>query len=141
MSNFTGAVQVENEKIEESLRVYSLWRSYHLKYIADLEVLASRHVMSWGGLKKWWHSEFFGNCTHLDMFYDKYASQFDYDRKPKALSRAGLISARELEYFEWNSFRSYSEPKDQLKELVTCGKPVFLNVEQAKFVNDWSSEN
>lgn len=135
---FNGAVLVDNQKIENALENCSLLRlEYDLEISRCQEKLASQigdlswwdHIMCEGRRKKW-------EKVYLRK-YNGYISSVFYDDWIYNFWKIGLVSEESYKKFEdmGENYYYYIKYFRPLGSLVKAGTPVYLNPEQAGFVN------
>tara|TARA_R100000951_G_scaffold114219_1_gene118016 strand:+ start:760 stop:1176 length:417 start_codon:yes stop_codon:yes gene_type:complete len=135
MSKFNGAVLVDNEKIEQALCWYKLYFNANNKRARELKAKAKLHVAGYGKFKKWYYSSSKREDKELSVFIGKYLNMFDW--LCDGYFRAGLICEAEYKILMTHNY-DRDELYGDIKAMISCGKPVYLNPTQARFVNSWT---
>lgn len=138
---FTGAVLVCNKKITNAIENYrEIEKEWDDIWIPIVKGLIDEYKeLSWW--KKFWHDgSAFGVYDYQYVMCIKYGAKVNgkFDSVEKNLLNAGLITQEIYGIFE-TYFNSYDH-SDTLEVLVKCGEPVYLNPQQASFVNKFYKE-
>lgn len=138
MNQFNGAVLVCNEKIENALSWYRFIYNKNAAFERTCRDAAIQQVATWSRWEKWINKFYTSNSkksTEIDWFFTRYCGMFDC--VSVAYQRAGILDEKEAKILSYWRYERLLKVYDDLQELVECGKPVYLNVTQAKFVNTW----
>lgn len=135
MSEFNGAVLVDNKKIEQALYWYKLYFNANNKRERDLKAKAKLHVKDYSTIKKWYYSNSGYDDKALGVFACKYINMFDWFCD--GYLRAGLICKAEYKILMSHNYDRDSL-FDDIKAMVSCGAPVYLSPVQARFINNWT---
>ncbi len=141
---FNGAVLVDNQKIENALGNYKLLKKeYDSEIVRCEEKLASQI----GDLSWWdnfWKYKRYGDWANVYIHkYNGHVSSVFYDDWIYNFWKIGLVSEESYKKFEdiGENYYYYLKYLRPLGSLVKAGTPVYLNPEQAGFVNTFYKEN
>jgi hypothetical protein len=131
--NFNGAVLVDNSKIYKAIDNF---KEAYNENSAKMRNYTSRGTERYNDLSFWqkfWHSNEFGTkCTTYLRAVSKVDSVWDVT--------AGMVVLGWLTHEEGNFYRnrtSYKTIHNNLLDMIEVGGPVYLNPEQAGFVNKY----
>lgn len=141
---FNGAVLVDNQKIENALGNYKLLKEEYLEIEKGCQDKLAEEVDN----LTWWENF---KCDSRDKNWEKvytqkykgYVSSIFYDDWIYKFWKIGLVSEESYKKFEGmgENYYYYIKYFRPLGSLVKAGTPVYLNPEQADFVNTFYKEN
>lgn len=132
--NFNGAVKVDNEKLhkfvqvwDKTLQQYNLAEEQALEW-ADVEF----EKLNW--LKKWLYKNEDNKVFKVTALYKEDGKYFGmFCTFDKILMHLGFLP----DLSRWSDLFWKKNLAGEIKSLVKCGGPVYLNPAQAKLVEDF----
>ena len=132
---FKGAVLVCNERIDNAVDQYLRYYNSNQARMRELVIQAEKLISEFSKFKYWVHSRKKDTDPNWNMFIRAYVPIFD--TQVDGFYHAGLICEKERKLLNSHRYNNL-DTKCDLVSLIKCGKPVYLNPAQARWVNQWT---